>query len=477
MLSVPSFRDPSGFCLTWDKRILRVVSSDVLDEIDLFISSEIAKKLCASQLLVQTQRLSPSEQEELLRDEDFQQLVRGRPVGAIFEHEKVEFASYPYEWPAEMLYAAGRLILDLAQSCLKEGYGLKDATPYNILFQGNTPLFVDLLSFERRNPCDPIWKPYAQFCRNFLLPLLAYKFWDVRPADVFTQRRDGLEPAEVYRFCSPLRRLLMPFLTQVSIPTWLSRKNVKKKLHRDYILSNPDRAHFILNSMYNRLRRTLQSVRPKQFRKTLWSDYMESHSYPEGAFKAKEEFLRNFINECQPRKVLDVGSNTGYFSTLVSSSGAKTVAIDSDPACMGLLWQRAKSENLNILPLVVDLSRPSAAIGWRNSKCAAFIDRADHAFDTVLMLALLHHLMITERIPVEEVLDLASEMTTRWLVIEFVAPQDEMAKTLTRGRDNLYVDLTLSAFEAACQCRFHIIRSRHLNGTHRWLYLLEKNTR
>ncbi len=228
MLSVPSFRDPSGFCLTWDKRILRVVSSDVLDEIDLFISSEIAKKLCASQLLVQTQRLSPSEQEELLRDEDFQQLVRGRPVGAIFEHEKVEFASYPYEWPAEMLYAAGRLILDLAQSCLKEGYGLKDATPYNILFQGNTPLFVDLLSFERRNPCDPIWKPYAQFCRNFLLPLLAYKFWDVRPADVFTQRRDGLEPAEVYRFCSPLRRLLMPFLTQVSIPTWLSRKNVKK---------------------------------------------------------------------------------------------------------------------------------------------------------------------------------------------------------------------------------------------------------
>ncbi len=116
---------------------------------------------------------------------------------------------------------------------------------------------------------------------------------------------------------------------------------------------------------------------------------------------------------------------------------------------MGLLWQRAKSENLNILPLVVDLSRPSAAIGWRNSKCAAFIDRADHAFDTVLMLALLHHLLITERIPMEEVLDLASEMTTRWLVIEFVPPQDEMAKTLTRGRDNLYVDLTLSALDGS----------------------------
>ena len=74
-----------------------------------------------------------------------------------------------------MLHAAGRLTLDLAQNCLKEGYSLKDASPYNVLFRSGMPVFLDLLSFELRNPCDPIWNPYAQFCRNFLLPLLAHK--------------------------------------------------------------------------------------------------------------------------------------------------------------------------------------------------------------------------------------------------------------------------------------------------------------
>jgi hypothetical protein len=30
---------------------------------------------------------------------------------------------------------------------LREGFGLKDATPYNVLFRGAQPVFVDLLSF------------------------------------------------------------------------------------------------------------------------------------------------------------------------------------------------------------------------------------------------------------------------------------------------------------------------------------------
>jgi hypothetical protein len=474
MSSIPSFRDPGGSCFAWNKRILRAVNSEALYEIDMFMGSNIAKELCANGQLVGTRKLSLQEQEELLKDGNFKRLLGNLPAAAIFEHDKVEFASYPYEWPPEMLYAAGMLILDLAQSCLKEDFGLKDATPYNVLFQDNRALFIDLLSFERRNPHDPIWKPHAQFCRNFLLPLLAYKFWDFHPADVFTRRRDGLEPSEVYRLCSPFRRLLRPFLTQVSIPTWLGRKTAKKNLYRDHTLSNTEKAQFILNSTFGRLRHALKSVRPKLHRKTLWSDYMKFHTYPEAAFKAKEEFVRGFLYECRPGRVLDVGSNTGYFSVLASSSGARTIAIDSDPTCMGQLWQKAQSENLNMLPLVVDLSRPSAAIGWRNNECAAFLARADRAFDAVLMLAVLHHLLITERIPLDEVINLASKMTTRWLVMEFVAPQDEMLKTLTRGREHLYADLTLSAFENVCKRSFRIIRKCHLAGTYRSIYLLEK---
>ena len=85
----------------------------------------------------------------------------------------------------------------------------------------------------------------------------------------------------------------------------------------------------------------------------------------------------------------------------------------------------------------------------------SFLDRARGAFDGVLMLAMLHHLLVTERIPLPEVRDLAFELTSDLLVIEFVAPQDPMFLRLTRGRESLYQGLDRTAFEAC----FHPISS------------------
>ena len=70
-----------------------------------------------------------------------------------------------------MLHEAGRLTLQMALDLLPEDIGLKDATPFNVLFRGPNPVFIDLLSFERRDRHEPIWLPYAQFTRTFLLPL------------------------------------------------------------------------------------------------------------------------------------------------------------------------------------------------------------------------------------------------------------------------------------------------------------------
>ena len=244
-------------------RILRFVNPAATGEMESFLASATAKELLEKRQLIPTRKLTTDELEELRKLPGFDVIAQQREVAAVFEHERVSFPSYPYEWPPEMLYAAGTLTLDIAETCLKEGYGLKDATPYNVLFRGSQPVFIDLLSFERRHPGDPVWKPHAQFCRTFLLPLLAYKYWGVRPADVFTKRRDGFEPNEVYRFCGPLRRLLPPFLTQVSLPTWLSSKDTKQSIYREHILQNHEQARFILESLFHRLRRTLRRVEPK----------------------------------------------------------------------------------------------------------------------------------------------------------------------------------------------------------------------
>ena len=209
----------------------------------------------------------------------------------------------------------------------------------------------------------------------------------------------------------------------------------------------------------------------------MWSDYNDSCSYTGTNFSAKEKFVSTALAEFKPGRVLDVGCNTGHFSDLAARQGAEVVAIDTDLGCVGALCQTAREQNLNILPIVVDLCRPSAAKGWRNRECSSFLERAKGAFDAVLMLAVLHHVLVTERIPLDEVLDLAAELTRDLLLIEFVEPEDKMFQTIARGREHLHADLTITAFEAACRRHFHIVRSEHMEGTHRRLYLLRKVTR
>src|SRR5205814_57296 len=153
------------------------------------------------------------------------------------------------------------------------------------------------------------------------------------------------------------------------------------------------------------------------------------------------------LREFQPKRVLDAGANTGHFSALAAKAGAEVVAIDLDEACVGAIWRRAAGEQLDILPLVVDLARPTPALGWRNRECPSLLERAAGKFDGVMMLALIHHLLVTERIPLEEIVQLASELTSTLLIIEFVGPQDEMFRQLVRGREALHEDLTEAAFE------------------------------
>lgn len=176
----------------------------------------------------------------------------------------------------------------------------------------------------------------------------------------------------------------------------------------------------------------------------------------------------------RPKRVIDVGANTGHFSFLAAQAGASVVSIDYDPVCVGAIWQQAAQKGLDILPLVVDLSRPTPAVGWRNRECPSFLERARGAFDGALMLAVIHHLLVSERIPLSEILRLAADLVTRFAVIEFVGPEDSMFRRLTRGRDALHADLDKEVFERACAPYFEIVRLLHTPDTHRWLYLLRK---
>ena len=173
------------------------------------------------------------------------------------------------------------------------------------------------------------------------------------------------------------------------------------------------------------------------------SGYLDQKSlYTPAQLARKEAFVSEALALARPKTVLDVGANEGHFSFLAARQGASVVAIDSDPVVAGAIWRAASLDRLDVLPLVVDLTRPTPAIGWRNQECLSFLDRATGHFDMVMMLAVLHHMLVTERIPLEDLLALAADLTRDYALIEFVAPEDPMFQRIVRGRQKLYSHLT-----------------------------------
>ena len=183
--------------------------------------------------------------------------------------------------------------------------------------------------------------------------------------------------------------------------------------------------------------------------------------------------MRRILESTHPARVLDIGANTGDFSALAASLGAEVVALERDQPAADRIFLMARQRDLSILTIHADLARPTPAVGWRNTESLALLPRLESQFDLVLMLAVIHHLLLMDQIPLSETLALCHRLTRRHLVLEWVPAADPMFQSLLRGRDDLYGSLSEADLLDACANRFHLIDRQPLaNG--RILLLFEK---
>ncbi len=471
-----SLRDPAGQLFDVDGRLIRILRKTGLASPKAFLESKTVMRWISEGRFVRLSPLESSDAEAFINTVADNLFFPVSDADIAVESLRLPFVSYPSEWPSEMLFEAGMLTLDLAEALLAEGLGLKDASAHNVLFDGPKAVFVDLLSIESRNPKDAVWLAYGQFARNFLNPILAQQYFGLSPHATFGVYRDGLWPKDLYAMCSFVQRWFPPFLTQATIPFVLGggEKASGVAKYQARLETSAEKSHFILSALFSRLRSAMKRASSRMnAKKSFWSQYTAEHlPYDPDQFDEKKVFVEDVLRQFNPTMVLDVGCNTGEFSRLAANLGSKVVAIDTDAVAVGKTWQMAKRESLDILPLVVDLSSPTPAAGWLNRERTSFLERSKNTFDVVLMLAVAHHMIITDGLPIAEVFEAASLLTKDILVVEFVSPHDPMFQALAKGR--YFPDYNQAHFEQCLSKRFSILKKCEVSNSGRTLYSLRK---
>ena len=123
----------------------------------------------------------------------------------------------------------------------------------------------------------------------------------------------------------------------------------------------------------------------------------------------------------------------------------------------------------NILPLQIDLVNPSPSIGWENQERMSLLERGP--VDTILALALVHHLAISNNLPLDQLASFFTKVC-RSLIIEFVPKEDSQVQKLLATREDIFPNYTTEGFEDAFSNFFTIKNKSGIKGSKRILYLM-----
>ncbi|MBN2118748.1 MAG: class I SAM-dependent methyltransferase [Anaerolineales bacterium] len=461
-----SFRDPSGFLFSRDGVLYRQVNRKYEHEYARLMESGLYDKLVKVGLLIPHIEADqpPAEEARAERSEPTGERSRSEAYKVI-QPERVPFISYPYEWSFSQLKDAALATLSIQRRALKLGMSLKDASAYNIQFVRGKAALIDTLSFEIYKEGQP-WVAYRQFCQHFLAPLALMALRDVRLNQLLRVYIDGV-PLDLASELLPSRtRFNFGLLTHIHLHASAQKRYSGAEVKSRAGTMSKQALTAFLESLDSAVRKL--NWNPGG---TEWGNYYDITNYSEAAFEHKKRLVGEWAGRVKPALVWDLGANNGVFSRAASGAGAYVVSSDVDPSAVEQNYRISKeAKEQNLLPLLLDLTNPSPASGWANQERDSFYGRGPA--DMVLALALVHHLAISNNVPLPQLADFLAKWG-KWLVIEFVPKSDSQVQKLLVSRDDIFPTYTREGFESAFRQRFNIREAVPVQESERMLYLME----
>jgi len=448
-----SFRDRSGFLFFQDGLIYRQVNTIYKENYDHLMNSGLYESLVASGLLV-------------FHEEVGTDYARTDGAYKVLEPELIPFISYPYEWCFRQLKDAALGTLEIQRRALDFGMTLKDGSAYNMQFLKGRAVLVDTLSIEKYRK-GQTWVAYRQFCEHFLAPLALMSYKDIRLNQLCRIHIDGI-PLDLASSLLPLRTWLsFPLLSHIHLHAKSQRHFADKTVNTTGRQINRRGFLGLIDNLESAVKRL--DWRPKG---TAWAEYYEDTNYPPHAVEQKKQLVAGFLDETNPKTVWDLGANRGLFSRIASDRGIPTISFDLDPAAVQRNYlECVEKGETNLLPLLLDLTNPSPSIGWENQERMSILERGPA--DTVLALALIHHLAISNNLPLDKIAGFFNRICNS-LIIEFVPKSDSQVQRLLSTREDIFSDYTQQFFESTFREHFSVRSSVKIRDTERTLYLMQK---
>jgi ribosomal protein L11 methylase PrmA len=419
-----SFRDPSGYVFIQDDKIYRNINAEYSIHYNHFTSSGLKDLLIKRKLLI-----------------DFQESPFSiNSSWKTLEVEKLNYISYPYEWSFSQFKEAAILTLEIQLECLKHGMILKDSSAFNIQFKDGSPIFIDLLSFEIYEDGMP-WNGYKQFITHFYSPLILMSKIDLQSNQFLKVHLDGI-PLELTTKLLPYSSIVHPnILINLFAHNYLEKKYANthnnKKLRQKFKNGSSliNKASIIRHA--ESLKAFISELKNSQT-KSEWGQYYDDTNYSEAGFNVKQDIVTKIIHNFNPKSILDLGSNNGTFSRIVAKSVDYVISADIDPIAVNSNYLTNKKMGVkNIHPIVLDLSNPTASLGWSNTERASFLDRSK--VDMALCLALIHHICISNNIPFLYFAKFLKNIAPI-AIIEFVPKEDSQVQRLLSSRKDIFKD-------------------------------------
>ena len=440
-----SLHDPENAAFKYRNSWYRIATAESASALVALSSSSLLAELHRKDKIIGFENVSRTEANEVLDAFAVDSALIDHKSYEVFKVDTFKLITYPWEWTNAYLCAAGELTIELRNSLLEIGLDLKDASAFNIQFGPNGPCLIDLGSIEKWKP-NVVWPASRQFVEHFLNPLVIGSGRRIASADAWEMSRKGGLSSSVAR---NLMTLKSRFIPTVAILQWMTEPHESSVDRTSFHAKEKDNAILLKanNKLNNRLLKSLGIV--KSLKKiTTWSNYGDREHYTaeELDLKIRQsiDFIKNLSNE--DGLVIDVGGNDGKIASRISEElDIFVVVMDPD---VGALENISREQNLNknfpqkIMPIIGNLMTATNTYGLLNREFDSLIDRIKPK--AVLCQAVLHHVVITQAIPLKYVVKALASFQCP-IQIEFVLEHDQKVKLLQGMINNWTGEYNLEA--------------------------------